>query len=139
MLDTDRKEMLRRIGYSTRAIDILESNMNIGEIPSPDIYITDESSCGDILFLYISISNNVIQDARFQYIGCAGMQVAGSTLTQLVKSLSIEQAMKISEDDVIDVLERVPPEKIECIEFAVATLRKALARYHTEAGRALPA
>ena len=112
----------------------LESNLNIGEMTSPDIYISDESVCGDLLNLYLSIRNGVIKDAKYQYIGCVGMQLAASTLTQLVKGVSLEQAMKISEDNVIHYLEKVPKQKVECIEFAVKTLKKALEKYHTEIG-----
>jgi len=124
--------MLIRIGYSTKAIDILENNLNIGVMTSPDIYISDESVCGDLLNLYLSIRNGVIEDAMYQYIGCTGMQLAASALTQLVKGVSLEQAMKISEDSVIQYLGRVPKQKVECIEFAVQTLKKALEKYHTE-------
>ncbi|GAI84263.1 unnamed protein product, partial [marine sediment metagenome] len=134
MLDTNRTEMLKRIGYSTKAINILESNLNIGEIKSPDIYISDEAVCGDILILYLSIRNDIIEDAKFQYIGCAGMQLAASALINLVKGVSLEFAAKINTDNVINYLEMVPKQKVECIEFAVATLKKALAKCRPEIG-----
>jgi NifU-like protein involved in Fe-S cluster formation len=134
MLDTNRIEMLKRIGYSDKAIGILGSNLNIGEITLPDIYISDESFCGDILMLYLSIGNGAIKDAKYQYIGCAGLQVAASALTQLVKGVSLERAADIDEDDVIRYLGRVPEEKFECVEFAVDTLKKALEKYHAGVG-----
>ena len=132
MLTTERREMLKRIGYSTKAIDILESGVNIGELATPDIRIAGESSCGDLLLLDLSIRNGVIQDAKYRYIGCVGMQLAASALTQLVKGISITQAARITEEHVVQYLEKVPKQKIECIAFAIATLKRALASRHSE-------
>ncbi|MFC1542975.1 iron-sulfur cluster assembly scaffold protein [Candidatus Neomarinimicrobiota bacterium] len=126
--------MLKRIGYSTRAINIIESNLNIGELKSPDICISNESSCGEYLVIYLSISNDIISDAKFQYIGCAGLQLAASAITKLVKGVSLESAITINADNVIDYLEKVPKQKVACIEFAVTTLKKALVKYRPEVG-----
>jgi len=134
MMDFNRKEMLKRIGYSTKAINILESNMNIGEIKSPDIYISDESVCGDLLILYLSIRNDIIEDAKYQYIGCVGMQLAASALTQMVKGKSLDYAVKLNPEDVINYLEKVPKQKVECIEFAVDTLKRTIEKYRPEIG-----
>jgi len=133
-MDFNRKEMLKRIGYSTKAINILESNMNIGEIKSPDIYISDESVCGDLLILYLSIRNDIIEDAKYQYIGCVGMQLAASALTQMVKGKSLDYAVKLNPEDVINYLEKVPKQKVECIEFAVDTLKRTIEKYRPEIG-----
>ena len=125
-----RKEMLKRLGYSLKAIDILESKLNIGEIESPDIYISDESSCGDLLILYLAVDDDTIVDAKFQYIGCAGMQLAASTVTKLVKGVRLEDAAHIRPEDIIDYLVRIPKYNLECVEFAVETLHKALNKRH---------
>jgi NifU-like protein involved in Fe-S cluster formation len=137
MLTAERIELLKRIDYSAKAIDILERDLNIGEISAPDIRISDESSCGDLLILDLSIGNDVISDAKYRYIGCIGMQLAASALTQLVKGTSLAQAARITEDSVVQYLEKVPEQKVECIEFAVKILKKALAKYQAKAGEVL--
>ena len=129
MLDFSRKEMLKQLGYSPKAIDILESKLNIGEIESPDICISDESSCGDLLILYLSVDDDTIIDAKYQYIGCAGMQLAASSVTKLVKGVRLKDAARIKPEDIIDYLVRIPQHNLECVEFAVETLQKALKKH----------
>jgi nitrogen fixation NifU-like protein len=121
-----RAQLLEAMGFSRKAIGILDKNLNMGILKDPSIKAQHEGSCGDILMLSLKIENRIISDAKYEYIGCAGLQACASAMTELIKGQEIENAVKLDIDDIITYLERIPDTKIECAEIARDTLRKAL-------------
>jgi nitrogen fixation NifU-like protein len=115
----------REIGYSEKAVSLILSKPNIGTIDNADICCDYQSDCGDILIIYIALDNELIIDAKYEYIGCMGLCVAASGLTEMIKGLTIEQANLITFNDLLSYLESVPNSKYECLELALNTLRKA--------------
>ena len=78
---------------------------------------------------YIRLEGDVIKDAKFQAIGCAGAFASGSSLTEMVKGKTLEEAAKITEQDVIRDLEEIPGAKRHCSRLAVDTLRKSIEQH----------
>ena len=76
-----------------------------------------------------AIRNNKIYDASFSTNGCGPTIACGSTVTELVKGKSIEDALKLSPASIIDALDGLPEDNIHCAILAVNTLHKAIADY----------
>jgi NifU-like protein involved in Fe-S cluster formation len=128
-MDIIRQKLLSDMGFSDKAIRILDQNLNMGTMKDPSITQQHQGSCGDILFLSLKISDNVIQDAMYEYIGCAGLQSCASALTEMIKNKLISEAKTFSVDDIIRFLEGIPEQKYECAEIAFNALQFAINKW----------
>jgi nitrogen fixation NifU-like protein len=117
--------ILSNAGYSGKAARLLEQQLNHGTVEHPDITAKHQSGCGDMLILYLKLDNRVITDAKYEYVGCRGLEAAASALTEIIKGKTLPEAKKISFEDVLNFLEGIPPSKYECIHLALDTLREA--------------
>ncbi len=128
-MDPVREQLLKNMGFSEKAISILDQNLNMGKLEDASVSEQHQGACGDILFLFLKINQDIISEAQFEYIGCAGLQVCASALTELVKGVTLDKAKQIEAKDIIDYLESIPQRKYECAEISRDTLRKALAAW----------
>jgi nitrogen fixation NifU-like protein len=122
-------ELLRKAGYPEKAIDYYVRKLNVGVIEGAEAVDSFTGFCGDSMRLYLKIENDVIKDAKFQAIGCAGAFASGSALTEMVKGKTLKEAEKITEHDVTKDLEGLPGPKIHCARLAVDALRKSIESY----------
>jgi NifU-like protein involved in Fe-S cluster formation len=130
-VDQTHRQLLLAIGYSKKAVTILEKNVNMGKMDHPSITEQHQGKCGDILILSLKINENVIKDARYEYIGCAGLQSCASALCEMIKEKTLSEAQKIEVDDIIQYLEGIPHQKYECAMISRDTLRKAIDKWKT--------
>ena len=128
-MDEVREQLLEAMGFSKKAISILRDNVNMYTMENPSITEKHQGSCGDILFLSLNINEDIIHDAAYEYIGCAGLQACASALTEMVKGKKISEASKYEVQDIIDYLEGIPEQKYECAEISRDTLRKAVDKW----------
>lgn len=119
-------ELLKKSGYSKKAIQYYKNKTNVGIIKNPTVSFTYKGICGDTMKIYLTIKSNEIVDAKFEAVGCAGAFTAGSALMELVKSKSVADARKIGEYDIVTHLGNVPDKKLDCIYLAIKTLQKTL-------------
>jgi nitrogen fixation NifU-like protein len=106
------------------------SPRNTGSIPDADGEGTmGDPKCGDSLNIYIKVNNDVIEDISFLAFGCAASIATSSMTTELAKGKTLEEAMKITEQDVIDALDGLPEEKKHCSNLGVSALKKAIENY----------
>jgi nitrogen fixation NifU-like protein len=122
-------ELLRKAGYSEKAIDYYIRKLNVGLIEGADAVDSFTGLCGDSMKVYLKVEKDVIKDARFQAIGCAGAFASGSALTEMVKGKTLREAEKITEQDVIKDLGELPGPKLHCARLAVDALRKSIESY----------
>jgi NifU-like protein involved in Fe-S cluster formation len=127
--DQIRRQLLSEMGFSQNSIQILEQNLNMGIMDDPTITAQHEGSCGDILMLSLRIRNNYIEDAMYEYIGCAGLQACASAMTEMIKQKSIDSLLKFEANDIIKYLGGIPESKYECAEIARNTLYSAINEY----------
>ena len=90
---------------------------------------------GDVMRLSLKIKDNKIEDARFQTFGCGTAIAASSATTELLKGRTVEQALKFSNQEVIEALGGMPPEKLHCSTLAEEAVKAALNDYLRKQGR----
>ena len=119
-------QALQKLGYSDKAIQLLADDVNHRDMDDSNYTLSTESDCGDILILYLKVRHQVIEDITFQYIGCSGLQVAASALTELAMGKSFSEALKTDPEKVVNYLQSIPSEKEECVIFSCKSLRLAI-------------
>ena len=103
---------------------------NAGEIENADGTGTvGNPTCGDQMTIYIKVENNVITEIKFKTFGCAAAIATSSILTTLAKGKTLEEALKITNQDVANELEGLPPLKMHCSNLASDALKAAIEDY----------
>lgn len=121
--------LLKKSGYSSKAIDYYTQKINVGEMNEPCARFAYTGLCGDTMEFFLKISSNVIRDAKFQAVGCAGAFASGSALTKMIKGKTLEQAEKIDREEIVNHLGGIPEAKVHCACLAVRALRKTIEQY----------
>ena len=110
---------------------------NIGEMKKPDGYGEVGSPvCGDMLSFAIKVKDGKIKDVKFLSFGCASNIATASVLTEAIKGMTIEEAKKVSFNDIVKDLGGLPHQKVHCSVLAVGGLKKALADYEAKQKKA---
>jgi nitrogen fixation NifU-like protein len=116
--------------YSQKVIEHFTKPRNMGEIEDADaIGKVGNPVCGDIMHIYIKVRDNVITDVGFKTMGCAAAIATSSMITELAKGKPLDDAMKITRNDVADALDGLPPIKLHCSNLAADGLHKAIENY----------
>jgi len=119
--------------YSEKVMEHFANPHNVGEIPNADgIGKVGNPQCGDVMWLYIKVKDNTITDIKFKTFGCGAAIATSSMITELAKGKTIEEAKKISRQDVADSLEGLPPTKMHCSNLAADALREAIKDYEAK-------
>ena len=121
--------------YTEKVMDHFSNPRNVGEIENADAVGTvGNSKCGDIMKIYLKIDNNIITDIKFKTFGCGAAIATSSVATELVKGKTIEEALTITNKQVIDMLGGLPPAKIHCSVLAEEAIKSAISDYYKRQG-----
>lgn len=122
------------IQYSKEVIKHFTSPHNQGKIKKPSgVGLVGNPVCGDIMKLYIKVEKEngkeIIKDIKFETLGCGAAIATSSMITDLAKGKTIEEALKITRNEVAGELEGLPPIKMHCSNLAAEALHKAIQDY----------
>ncbi len=116
--------------YSKKVMKLFMHPKNAGELKNPDAEgQAGNPICGDVMKIQIKVKNGRIVDIKFKTLGCAAAIASSSMLTELVKGKTLEEAEKITKDQIVKELGGLPPIKIHCSLLAVDALKKAIENY----------
>ena len=119
--------------YSEKVMQHFANPHNVGEILDADgIGKVGNPQCGDVMWLYIKVKDDIITDVKFKTFGCGAAIATSSMITDLAKGKSIEEAKKISRADVAENLGGLPPVKMHCSNLAADALREAIKDYESK-------
>lgn len=131
-LTKEKIELLKEAGYSRNAIELYGNRVNVGIIENADVALAYTGLCGDTTKLYLKINDqNMIEDAKFQYLGCPASAVCGSIVTQIAKGKTLQAAKEITEEEILKELGGLPGDECHCAELVVTALRKTIKKYES--------
>jgi nitrogen fixation protein NifU and related proteins len=121
--------------YNEKVVDHFSNPRNVGELENADaVGETGSFKCGDTMKLYLKVTDGVIEDVRFQTYGCGAAIASSSMLTEMVKGKTLDEALKITNQDVADELGGLPPLKLHCSNLAADALHNAIENYRKKHG-----
>ncbi len=120
------------MAYSKKVVEHFTDPQNMGSLDKEDenvgTGIVGAPECGDVMKLQLKIEDGVIQDAKFKTFGCGSAIASSSYITELVKGMSVEDAQKVKNTEIVDELS-LPPIKVHCSVLAEDGIKAALADY----------
>lgn len=125
--------------YTQKLIEHFSNPHNYGSIKDPDgTGQVGNPTCGDVMKLYIKLNKDVIEDIKFETFGCAAAIATSSVLTDIAKGKTIEEALAIKNQDIVNSLGGVPNVKIHCSILAVDALYEAIYDYLSKNKKEIP-
>lgn len=119
--------------YSENVLDHYQNPRNVGEIEDADgVGLVGNPSCGDMMQITIKVQDARITDVKFKTFGCVAAIATSSMVTELVKGKSIEEALHVTNRDVADALDGLPPVKMHCSLLAEEAIRAAIEDYRAK-------
>ncbi len=120
--------------YSKKVIEHFTHPKNFGKIENADgIGKVGNPRCGDIMELFIKVEKKkgkeIIKDIKFQTLGCAAAVATSDMLCDLVKGKTLDEALKIGYQNIVDELGELPPVKVHCSVLAQEGLKAAIEDY----------
>jgi len=118
--------------YSKKVLDIFQNPKNAGGMKGANaIGKVGNAACGDIMKIYLKINDEkVIEDARFKTFGCCAAIASTEVACDLIKGKTIDEALKVTNKQVFEILGDLPPHKIHCSVLAEEAIRAAVDNYY---------
>lgn len=114
--------------YSEKTLDHFRNPRNVGILEGENVASgrVGNPVCGDLMEIYIQVEDDRIKDIKFQTFGCGSAVATSSMITELVKGMTLDEAMKVTRSDVADALDGLPPIKMHCSNLAADALHEAI-------------
>ena len=121
--------------YSDKVMDHFQNPRNVGKMDDADgIGEVGNAKCGDIMRMYIKVKDGVITDCKFNTFGCGSAIATSSMATELIKGKPVEEALKLSNQAVVEALDGLPAHKIHCSVLAEEAVQAAVKDYYDRNG-----
>ncbi|MCL4554949.1 MAG: Fe-S cluster assembly scaffold protein NifU [Actinobacteria bacterium] len=111
-----------------RNMGVIEDADGVGEVGNP--------TCGDMMRITIKVSDDVLEDVKFQTLGCGAAVATSSMVTELAKGKNLDEAVDITNKQVAEALGGLPPNKMHCSNLAADGLRAAIEDYKERRAKA---
>ena len=117
--------------YTDTVMDHFLHPRNVGEIADADgVGEVGNAKCGDIMKMYLKINGNVIEDVKFETFGCGSAIASSSMATELIKGKTIDEALAVTNKQVVDALGGLPAHKLHCSVLAEESIKSAVKDYY---------
>jgi nitrogen fixation NifU-like protein len=127
--------MAQQIGYSKKVMEHFMNPKNVGTMDDPDGHgKVGNPVCGDLMEIFINVKEDKIEEIKFQTFGCGSAIATSSMVTEMAKGMHLDEAMKITRNDVADELDGLPPVKMHCSNLAADALHEAIKDYKRKKG-----
>ncbi|MDE6361802.1 MAG: Fe-S cluster assembly scaffold protein NifU [Clostridia bacterium] len=121
--------------YNDKVKEAFANPKNVGFIEDADgVGKVGNAACGDIMEISLKIKDDRIVDAKFRTFGCAAAIATSSTATEMVKGMTIDEALNLTNARVVEELEGLPPQKIHCSVLAEEAIKEAIEDYKKKKG-----
>ena len=121
--------------YTDTVMDHFLHPRNVGEIADADgVGEVGNAKCGDIMKMYLKIRDNVIQDVKFETFGCGSAIASSSMATEMIKGKTIDEALAVTNRQVVDALGGLPAHKLHCSVLAEESIKSAIKDYYDRHG-----
>ena len=128
-------EDVPQIGYTEKVMDHFMHPRNVGEIADADgVGEVGNAKCGDIMKMYLKIKDNRVEDVKFETFGCGSAIASSSIATEMIKGKTLEEAMAVTNKDVVDALGGLPAYKLHCSVLAEEAIKSAVKDYYDKNG-----
>lgn len=131
--------------YTADVMEHFSKPHNYGKIKNPDgVGKVGNIYCGDVMWLYIKVAKNkekkdIIKDIKFETFGCVAAIATSSAITDLAKGKTLEEAIAIDKQEIVQTLGGLPPIKLHCSVLAADALTEAIYDYYSKQKIAIPA
>ena len=117
--------------YTETVMDHFTHPRNVGEIPDADgVGEVGNAKCGDIMKMYLKIKDDRIEDVKFETFGCGSAIASSSMATELIKGKTTEEALAVTNKQVVDALGGLPAYKLHCSVLAEESIKAAVKNYY---------
>ncbi len=119
--------------YSEKVIEHFTNPRNVGEIENANgVGEVGNPVCGDTTKISLVVEDNIIKDIKFKTFGCGAAIASSSMLTEMAKGKTLEEAIKITNEDVAKMLDGLPPQKMHCSNLAADAMHAAIEDYKSK-------
>lgn len=121
--------------YTETVMDHFKNPRNAGTIENADgVGEVGNAKCGDIMKIYLKIEDNIITDVKFETFGCGSAIASSSMATEMIKGKSVEDALKLTNKEVVTALGGLPTHKLHCSVLAEEAIKSAIKNYYDKNG-----
>jgi len=116
--------------YTKKVLEHFKNPRNQGKLKNYDaIGKKGNPICGDVMHIYIKVKDDKIADISWETMGCAAAIATTSMLSEMAKRKTLDQALKLTKNDVAKGLDGLPPVKMHCSNLAADALHEAIQKY----------
>lgn len=121
--------------YTDTVMDHFMHPRNVGSIENADgVGEVGNAKCGDIMKIYLKIDDNRIEDVKFETFGCGSAIASSSMATEMIKGKTIDEALALTNKEVVDALGGLPVHKLHCSVLAEEAVKSAIQDYYEKNG-----
>ena len=119
--------------YTEKVKDHFANPRNLGKMEDADgIGEVGNAKCGDIMKMYLKIDGGVITDVKFNTFGCGAAIATSSIATEMIKGKTVDEALTLTNQAVVEALDGLPPAKIHCSVLAEEAIKAAIDDYRAK-------
>jgi nitrogen fixation protein NifU and related proteins len=122
--------------YSDLVMEHFRNPRNVGELDDADVVVQHgDPTCGDVLLLFLKIDNDFVTNVKYRILGCGAAIATSSIASELALGKSLDEVLKLTDQDIAEALGGLPEEKIHCSVLAVTALHTGIMRYLAASGK----